>query len=106
MMDKQALFAKRLEERDVDVPGVGTVRVRSLSRAEALSLRGKEMGAVKMERVLLSLAMVHPRLTEDEVKQWQEAAPAGELNTVQEVILDLSGMNKEAAKSDVAEAGD
>ncbi|GHF30821.1 MULTISPECIES: hypothetical protein [Actinomycetes] len=101
-MDKSALLKPRLAERDVEVPGVGTVRVRSLSRAEALSLKGKEMSAGKMERTLLALAMVNPALTEDEVKQWQDAAPAGELNAVQDAILELSGMKKEAAKSDLA----
>jgi hypothetical protein len=105
-VDKEALFRPRLAERDVEVPGIGTVRVRSLSRTEALSIKGKEMPAAKMERLILSLAMVDPVLTEDEVKRWQDASPAGETNDVQQAILELSGMTKEVAKSDLPGDGD
>lgn len=105
-MDKEALFKPRLAEREIPLDGVGTVRVRALSRAEALKVQGQQMSTAKMERVLLSLAMVDPVLTEDDVAEWQKVSGAGELQTVVEVVTDLSGMRQEAAKSGVPGDGE
>lgn len=105
-VDKDALFSQAMEERDVAVGTLGTVRVRGLSRVEALSIKGKDMSPAKMERVLLSMALIEPTMTEEEVGRWQKAAPAGQLNDVQQAILDMSGMTKDAAKSDVPGDGE
>lgn len=100
---KEALFAPRLTEEDVDVPGVGTVRVRALSRERVLAFRKRELkgGAEEMERVMVAAALVAPELTEDEVGQWQAASTAGELEVVTRVISRLSGLDVEAAKEAV-----
>jgi hypothetical protein len=100
-LDKAALLARRFGVHDVEIEGVGVVQVRPLSRAEALAIQGVEMAPAEMERRLLAAAMVAPKLTEDEVGVWQENSPAGELDPVGEAILRLSGMSKDAAKSDV-----
>jgi len=100
-IDKAALLAERFGVHDVEIAGVGTVQVRPLSRAEALALQGRELDAAHMERHLLALAMVAPKLTEDEVGTWQANSPAGELEPVADKILTISGMKKEAAKSGV-----
>lgn len=101
-MDKELLFKPRLPEADVDVAGVGTVRVRGLNRAEAMMIQ-EAKGAATIERKLLALGMVDPTLTEAEAGQWQKAAPAGELEPVTEKISELSGLlvdsDKEAYKS-------
>ena len=44
-----------------------------------------------MEKKLLSLAMVDPKLTEEEVGEWQAASAAGELEPVR-AIMELSGL--------------
>lgn len=98
-MDKEQLFKSRLEERDVDVPGVGTVRIRALSRAEILRVKDKPMDGSKMERMLLSMAMIDPELTEFEVGEWQAASGAGEIETVSKEIIALSGLEVDSAKS-------
>jgi hypothetical protein len=100
-IDKTALLAKRFGVHDVEIPGVGTVQVRPLSRAEALELQGKELDAAVMEQRLLALALVAPKLTEAEVAEWQANSPAGELEPVGDAILVLSGMKKESAKEAV-----
>lgn len=92
-MDKELLFKARLQERDVVVDGVGTVRVRALTRKEALSFKG-EHDPEELEVRLLATAIVDPKLTEDEVRRWQDASPAGELQVVADAIVDLSGMVK------------
>lgn len=98
-MDKGALFTRRLAEEDIELPGVGTIRVRALSRAEALAVTDKKMPVAEMEQRLLAMAMVDPVMSEADVRQWQDAAGAGELEPVTEVIQRLSGLRKEAAKS-------
>lgn len=99
--DKELLFKSRLPEADVEVPGVGTVRVRGLNRGEALSIQNVKDGpgmVAAMERKMLALALVDPVLTEAEVGQWQKAATAGELEPVGDKVSELSGMTPGAAK--------
>lgn len=98
-MDKSKLLAPRLAERDVDVPGVGTVRVRGLTRAEVATIGSRD--GLEAERVALSLGLVDPRLTQDEVGQWQASAPAMEIQPVLLAINELSGMTRAAQKSGV-----
>lgn len=96
-MDKELLFKPRLTEADVEIPGVGTVRVRALNRAEAMRVESTK-GTEARERVILALGMVDPELTEAEVGRWQTAAPAGELQPVAVRIAELSGLLEAAPK--------
>lgn len=111
-MDKSKLLARRLNEESVEIPGVGTIRVRALTRAEVLAARKatdteKIDGprALVLERKLLAAAMVDPKLTEAEVGQWQEAAPPSEIELVIEAVQRLSGLAEGAPKSGVAGNG-
>lgn len=102
-IDKETLLKRRFGVEEVEIPGVGTVEVRPLSRAEALQLQDKgEMSVLEMERLLVSLAMVSPQLSEDEVGVWQENSPAGELQPIAEVITRISGMEQSSPKSGVS----
>lgn len=101
-MDKDLLFKPRLPEADVEIPGVGTVRVRALSRAEAMAVENAK-GNAAIERKLLALGLVDPKLTEAEVGQWQSAAPASELEPVSNRIAELSGLLPDSAKEAVKE---
>ncbi len=102
-MDKAALLASRgLGTEKVDVPGFGEVEVRGLTRAEALSVQQVgEIDIAEMERRLLSLALVEPKLTEDEVGQWQQVATAGELQPVAATVERLSGLAVKAVKAEM-----
>lgn len=101
-INKDALFKPRLDEQDVPVGDLGTVRIRALSRAQVLAFRNrKATDAAEIERVLLSSALIDPVLTEDEVKQWQEASAAGELEPLTQAISALSGLDTAAAKEAV-----
>jgi hypothetical protein len=97
-MDKELLFKPRLPEADVEVPGIGTVRVRGLSRAEALAMQKVE-GTDAIERKMLAVALIDPVLTEAEVGKWQKASVAGELEPVGAKVQELSGMAEGAAKA-------
>lgn len=101
-VSKDQLFTTRLTEEDVEIPGIGKVRVRALSRAEVLAFRNRTVQDVtEMERALVAAGMVDPKLTEDEVLKWQEASAAGELEPVTRTISRLSGMDEGAAKEAV-----
>ena len=110
-MDKESLLAPRLPEDDVEIPGVGTFRVRALSRFEVLAAQKEQSkGPGFMERRMLAFGIIGPfTLTEDEVAAWQKASPAGEMEPLAERIAELSGMksgaHKEAYKSVRGEPG-
>lgn len=112
-MDKELLFKPRLQEADVELPGVGTVRVRGLTQEERgecvregdIDAEGNPViskGAA-IARRLIAKAMIDPPMTLNDVDAWQRAAPAGELDQVALKVQELSGMlpgaTKEAYKS-------
>jgi cell division inhibitor SulA len=110
---KEALFKPRLPEDDVEVPGVGTVRVRGLSRTEVMLMRKATdieaidgSRALVLERKMLALGMVDPQLSESEAGRWQQASAAGELDLVSDRIAQLSGMAEGAPKSGLQADGD
>lgn len=101
-MDKEFLFKPRLPEADVEIPGVGTVRVRGLSRVEVLSIQklgrdGSNVGLI--ERHVVAMGMVDPALSVSDVERWQEASPGGEIDVVADRIRELSGIGEGAAKA-------
>lgn len=98
MIDKSALLKRRLREDEVEIPGVGTVRVRGLSREEMIGSEAGELSVLEAERRLVAMGMVDPPMTEEEVAQWQAASPAMEINDVAAKINELSGIKQGAAK--------
>jgi hypothetical protein len=99
-MDKQDLFVPRLPEEDVEIPGVGMVRVRGLSRQELLDYHAREKSSgAEGERYLLSVCLIDPKLTEGEARQWQEAATSEEFDNLVDAIRFLSGLMDDAAKA-------
>lgn len=107
MIDKTALFAPRLPEETVTLPGVGDVRVRALTRAEVLRARrlGGDDYAV-MERHLLAAGLIEPSISPADAEKWQDAAPASEIEPVTQAISRLSGLTEGAAKSAYADFRD
>lgn len=102
-MDKSKLLKDRItvNTTEVEIPGVGTVVVRGLSRYELLLAAKNTDDPLVIERRNISFALVDPKLTEAEVEQWQRQSAAGEIGPVTEAIRDLSGLGEGAGKSDV-----
>jgi hypothetical protein len=102
-VDKELLFKGSLPEADVEIPGKGiTVRVRALTRHEAMSIQQVKDGPGRVEaieRKMLALALVDPEMTEAEVGRWQQASVAGEMEPVGLKVNELSGMTEGAAKA-------
>lgn len=103
MIDRDALVKSRLAERVVAIPGVGEVRIRSLSGKEVAQIPGFKDDVEAGEEFVLCRAVVDPVLTPPDVRAWREAASHAELATVLTEIFDLSGLGdqalNEAAKS-------
>lgn len=98
-MDKDLFLKARLPERELDVPGVGTVRIRGLSRAEILAAQALTADGA-MERFVVAAGLVDPQLTEDEVDVWRRNVTHGEVGLVFAVIEELSGLGEDAAKAE------
>ena len=87
----------------VPVPGMGDVEVRALSRGEALLL---PEDTLLREAEILSLGMLDPEMTRDEVLQWMACSPAGEAQDVSQKIAVLSGLMEDSAKAAYKSDGD
>jgi len=93
---KQALLAKREVSAQVEIPGIGTVTIRPLTRGETLRLKDKS--GAELERRAVAWALLDPQMSEAEVGDWQQVAPAGELQLVADKIQELSGLTQERPK--------
>lgn len=98
-LSKADLLQQAFGIEEVPLQRGGSVKVRGLTRAEALAVKGKETPEEEMEQFLLSVALVEPKLTQSDVKTWQENSPAGEIQDVITAVMRLSGMEKAAPKA-------
>ncbi len=92
-VDKAALLdnTRVLPHEPVEVPGVGDVEVRGLSRAEVVQMQGCG-SADAMEVAAIAAGMVDPKLTPEEVAEWRSAKGSDEIRPVSDAILRLSGL--------------
>jgi hypothetical protein len=102
-VDKAALLACDIDAEDLDVPGLGLVRVKGLTRAETVETMAFEGAA--WERAIIVRGLVEPRLTDEEVLNFQNNKRSGVVTTIFNQIVHLSGVERGAAKSDSAENG-
>jgi len=80
----------------VNIPGVGTITVRAITRFEQMVFSKAAAGDVTVfDRKQLAAALIDPELSEDEVGRWMEAAPAGEISIIVGIIGELSGTDRE-----------
>jgi len=98
-MDKNKLFETRLEEETYEIPEVGEVTYRAVSRTEQLYLT-KIDDPVQREREMVVMAMVDPPMDINEVKRWQKASPGGELEHITVRIATISGMIDDEEETD------
>lgn len=101
---KGKLLAKRagVETEKYEIPGVGEITLRGLTRAEMLAAEKRAAGDLAaQERYILSWAIVDPKLTVDDIRTWQDNSQPMEINGVASAINRLSGIGKDAQKSGV-----
>lgn len=94
------------ELEDVKLANGKYVRVRGLSRAELLWTGKGTDDPAEIEQRTVSVCMVVPTMTVQQVKAWQESSQAPDLGMVTAAIRDLSGLGQGAAKSEVDQVRD
>jgi hypothetical protein len=102
IVDKAALLSgtAAFELTAVPVPGLGVIKIKPLSRAQAMSVYGRDLDAAEMEQVIVSFAAVEPTFTRKEVARWQQIDMAGgSLLKLVNTILEISGMEIGAGKA-------
>lgn len=102
ILSKETLLKSGLPEETITVDGLGTVRVRSLSRAEFLRIRqadgeGWEIGIV-------ACGLVEPALSEEEVRDWHGRVAPRIFDDLAAEILRVSGLRKATADPAVEDA--
>lgn len=103
---KAALITPHLKTGEVEVEGVGSVLVRGLSRWEMVAVQKLEDDRQRQDNLAVFYGLVEPDMTEDEVMAWRKAGAAMEIEGIARKINELSGIGKDAAKSDVPGDGD
>jgi len=98
-MDKTKLLADRVTGLvgEYDVPGVGVIKFRALSRWEMIQA-GKFEDNLQQERFILAAAMLDPKMGEDDVAAWQKNSIPGEINEVAKQVNALSGIGPDSQK--------
>jgi uncharacterized linocin/CFP29 family protein len=97
-VDKATLLKGFLPERDVELPsGTGTVRVRGLSRQEAVAVSSCD-DEQTMERMAIVVGLIDPVLSLQEVTEWSQVAVAADVQAVAQAISQLSNMEAGAGK--------
>lgn len=103
-VDVDALLADDVEfdTAEVEIPGLGTVLVRALSRAEqrrVYALYEKHPGDVgPAESYMASKALVEPAMTVEQVDKWATRPAGKHLGLVIDKCSELSGLEEGAAK--------
>lgn len=90
IVSKDAFLKGHLPELDVEVPEIGTIRIRGLSRSE--SLRSVDFESAEREAQVLAWGILEPPLTADEAQTWRDNVTPAVANAVIHEILMLSGM--------------
>jgi hypothetical protein len=104
-LTRDEILAKKVDSAKpvtVELPSGGTVAVRPLTRNEVL--RAGEASGTTAERddLIVSMGMVDPVMSADDVHAWGEAGAAGDLVAISDAIGEISGLKQGAGKSGVA----
>lgn len=95
-----------LPEEDYLLPSGKLLRIRALTRAESIRASKLEGDRAKQEQALLSMAVLRPKMTPDQVARWQASKAFMEVERVARAINKLSGVGADAAKSDLPDDGE
>lgn len=103
-VDVDALLSDDVEfdTREVEIPGLGTVLVRGLSRAEqrrVYALYEKHPGDVgPAESFMAAKALVEPTMTIEQVDKWATKPSGKHIGLIIDAVNELSGISEGAAK--------
>lgn len=103
---KEALTTPHIKTDEVEIEGIGSVLVRGLSRWEMIETGKLDDNRQKQDNLAISYGLLEPTMDEHEIMAWRKAGAVMELERVARKINELSGVGKDAAKSDVPGDGD
>lgn len=93
-----------LKTEEVEIPGVGILTIRAITRAEGgrttRPWKGKEPTPTQVEIRTVQCGLVEPQMTVEEVERWASTASFGEIQKVTRAILRLSGMTSDGEEED------
>jgi hypothetical protein len=95
---EQLLAGGRRRTRTVTFADGGTVLVRGLTRAEALSVSNARDDVAEVEALMCAYGLAEPALTLEDARQLLTEVEAGDVQRICEAIQELSGMDEGAAK--------
>jgi hypothetical protein len=101
-LTRESILARKLGHQIVELPdGSGTVEVRALNRREALTVSAID-DLHERDTYMLSVGMVDPVMTAEDIVAWGEADDSGTIEAVSRAIGELSSMVEGAGKSRVS----
>lgn len=74
------------------------IRIRGLSRNEALAVSQAKTEKDR-QLYLVRKGVIHPFMTEEQVKKWFAKVPSGDVSKLMDKITELSGMAEEAERA-------
>lgn len=102
ILTREQILARKRGHGTVTLSDGGQVKIRALTRDEAIAMHERETTADK-DNYMISVGMTDPKLSEEDVAAWAANDAAGDLSAVSEGIAIISGMTpkspKEATKS-------
>ena len=98
-ISKEDLLKPRIEHGTVAIEGLGEFTIRPLTRAEAFDVQTmRDESVLEAENLLISLGLINPQMSPNDVADWAAVAPAGHLAAVSMAIGRISGMMPESGK--------
>lgn len=99
MIDREAFLKPRLPERELDLPGIGTILIRGLSREDVVAMQPLKHDTAALEQRIIELGIVSPALSAADVAAWYSTALSGDVDRIVDAITELSGVSKGGPKS-------
>lgn len=104
-LTREDILARKVGKGTCELPGGGTVAVRSLTFAEVSEGQTSYGSPAERTAFYLSKALVDPKMTYEEVTAWQDQGDAGDVTVLAEYVQELSRLSEGAGKSRVPRAG-
>jgi len=104
-LTREQILARKVAGNTEEFPIDGDVVViRGLTRDESLLVRkaGEDGDLAAADSMLISLGLVEPRMSADDVAEWGASDVAGTLMELSAAIARMSGMSEGAGKSRVS----
>lgn len=92
------------QEEDVELAGLGTVRIRPLTAVEASQLYEVTKQPAELALRAVGMALVQPKLTEEQVQQMFSGA-AGKMTPLIQRVMTLAGMGAAETTEGLAGTG-